>query len=851
MKQLNSAQCLAMLLLMLATWSSAFAANSPYIPDMDYVRLAPEAEVTASEILETGRWQRLPEKTANFGYIQDQIWLRFTISKPVSDQLVEISYPALDYLDLYVFEDGKLIQQASAGDQRLFSERPVQHPLFLFPLHLQPDGHYQILIRAQTEGAMQIPLKLWDRQQYFEHASVETQLHAGYYGALLTVICFNLFVFLALRESVYLFYVLSTLGYLILIASLNGSTYQLLWPRNPDIQSIAMVLVVPLAVAFSSMFSAVFLRLKQSSPLLNRILMLVIGLNLGLAGFSLFADYSTAIRLGVAFAIPSCLFLTLLGPVQWYKGNPQASYYTLAWGALTLGSAITGANKMGFIPNNFITAYGMQIGSVLEALLLNLALASRLYHERQDKLSARDAEIKALEARRSAELKLMEQALHYPLTGLPNRSSFEMLLNELIHQNPAKRYGVVLLHLNNLDPVTKTLGHRNTDAILMRAAKHYNAVARDIHGAQLLETNNQSAYYLAHFDPQTFACIVDANQTAATQRKLLQSLDEIRCPVEFLGMEVPLQPRIGIAVHPENGNDANTLIRRAAIAEGSGRAIERGLAFYKPSRDSYSADRLTLVSELRHAIDNDELTLYLQPKLALKTREIIGFEALLRWRGREQSVFADEIIAVAEQSGLIKPLTRWVISEALRMRQRLVELGCATSIAVNISPNNLREPDFTQFVHQQMKNYPAHLGSIIFEVTETSMMQDPANSLKALNSLNQAGIPLSIDDFGSGYSSLSYIKQLPASEIKIDRSLITDLSDRKEDRVIVQTTINMCHSLGYTVVAEGVEDEATLDLLSEMGCDQIQGYFLNRPLPFDETLEWLADQPCRSRINAS
>lgn len=851
MKLLNSAQCLAILLLMLVSISSAFASKSPYIPDMDYVRLAPDADVSASDILATGRWQRLPEKTANFGYTQDQIWLRFTVSNPTSDQMVEISYPALDYIDLYVFENGQLIQQESTGDQKLFAERAVQHPLFLFPLRLRSDGQYDVLIRAQTQGALQIPLKLWDRQQYFEHASIETQLHAGYYGILLTVICFNLFVFLALRESVYLLYVLSTLGYLILIASLNGSTYQLLWPRSPDIQSVAMAVVVPLAVAFSSMFSAVFLRLKQSSPFLNRILMLVIGLNLGLAGFSLFGDYSTAIRLCVAFAIPSCLFLTILGPIQWYKGNPQASYYTMAWGALTLGSAITGANKMGFIPNSFLTAYGMQIGSVLEALLLNLALALRLYQERQDKLSARDAEINALEARRTAELKLMEQALHYPLTGLPNRSSYEMLLNGLIQQNPSKRYAVVLLHLNNLDPVTKTLGHRNTDAILVRAAKHYNAVARDVPGAQLLETNSNANFFMAHFDPQTFACIVDANQSAAAQRQLIQSLDEIRCPIEFLGMEVPLQPRVGIAVHPENGNDANTLIRRAAIAEGSGRAIERGLAFYKPSRDSYSADRLTLVSELRHAINNDELTLYLQPKLALKTREIIGFEALLRWSGREHSVFADEIIAVAEQSGLIKPLTRWVISEALKMRERLVELDITASIAVNISPNNLRESDFALFVRQQMKHYPSHLGAIIFEVTETSMMQDPANSLKALNSLNQAGIPLSIDDFGSGYSSLSYIKQLPAKEIKIDRSLITDLSDRKEDRVIVQTTINMCHSLGYKVVAEGVEDEATLNLLSDMGCDQIQGYFLNRPLPFEEIVEWLADQPCRSRISAS
>ncbi|MDX5329225.1 MAG: EAL domain-containing protein, partial [Marinobacter sp.] len=266
---------------------------------------------------------------------------------------------------------------------------------------------------------------------------------------------------------------------------------------------------------------------------------------------------------------------------------------------------------------------------------------------------------------------------------------------------------------------------------------------------------------------------------------------------------------------------------------------------------SYSAESLTLVSELRHAIDNHALALYLQPKLSLKSRQIVGYEALIRWPDREQPVTPDQLIALAEQSGLIKPLTRWVLQEALHLRSRLLELGFDAGIAVNISPNNLREPDFAVFVQRLMQSFHAHMGAITFEVTETSMMQDPVNSLKALNALNAAGIPLSIDDFGSGYSSLSYIKQLPASEIKIDRSLITELSHREEDRVIVRTTIDMCHSLGYTVVAEGVEDEETLALLEDMGCDLIQGYILTRPLPFDGLVDWMSGQPRRSRISAS
>ncbi|MDX1457211.1 MAG: EAL domain-containing protein, partial [Marinobacter sp.] len=184
---------------------------------------------------------------------------------------------------------------------------------------------------------------------------------------------------------------------------------------------------------------------------------------------------------------------------------------------------------------------------------------------------------------------------------------------------------------------------------------------------------------------------------------------------------------------------------------------------------------------------------------------------------------------------------RWVLERAIVVRQHLLEQGHPIGISVNISPNNLREPEFPLYVQRLMASHPQHRGHITLEVTETSMMLDPINSLRALQSLDATGIPLSIDDFGSGYSSLSYIKQLPAREIKIDRSLVTELPSQSEDRVIVQTTINMCHSLGYQVVAEGVENQGTMALLQEMGCDMVQGFILSKPMPIDALLSWLDD----------
>lgn len=845
---------LAGALIIMAFGTQASPANSGFAePDMEYIRVAPSQELDLAEVLASDSWQSLEGESPNFGYIRDTVWLRIPVSATSAmsgdRQLLEIRYPQLDEVTFYLLENGVVRQRALTGDHFPFDQRPIPHRNFLFDFNTSPGNEYQILLRVQSQGAMQIPVRIWDPAAFFEASSIEDQMHAIYYGILIMVIFFNLFIFLALRERMYLLYVLSTLGYLLLIGTLNGSTFQLLWPQSPWLQNQAMMLTVPMALIFTLLFSRAFLNLRSTSPKMDRLVWYTVIVNLAVAVITFITDYGIASRLTVALAIPTCLLLTFIGPLQWMRGNPQAGYYTVAWGLLTLGSAVTAANKYGFIPNNFVTAYGMEIGSALEAILLTIALAARLYQEREDKVRAREAEIAAMAARRSAELRLIDQALHNPLTGLPNRTCLEMAINELISREPEKRLSIAMIHLTNLPAITKTLGHRNTDRLIELAARRFNSIIGNLPGICPVEVNDQQSFFLASLESSTFGFVVEADTLAKVPRAIFIALDEIREPLDYLGMQLPLDPRTGVAVYPDHGTDTNTLIRRAFIAQGSEDARDRGLAHYQVSRDSYSADRLTLVSELRYALQHNVLALHLQPKLSLKTREVVGLEALIRWPDRKTPIFADELIVLAEQTGLIKPLTRWVLEQSLEMKSRLLENGYPLNLSVNISPNNLREPDFPVFVQRLMNSYHCHRGSITLEVTETSMMQDPVNSLRALKSLHATGIPLSIDDFGSGYSSLSYIKQLPASEIKIDRSLITDLTSQAGDRVIVKTTIEMCHSLGYKVVAEGVETAETMELLDQMGCDMIQGYLLTPPLPFDEITVWLDEytRTARSR----
>lgn len=811
-------------------------------PDIAYLKAPSADSLNLEQALASSDWQVLEEPSPNFGYVEDEYWFRMAAPQRPERQVLDISYSQLDDISFYLLENGRIKDSVQLGDRLPYEQRPLNHPTFLVPYTIEPGHHYEILLRIKTDGALQVPIRLWAQNDLFDALSVEDQLHSVYYGVLITVIFFNLFIFLALRETTYLLYVLSTFGYLFLLAQLRGVTYQLLWPDNPWLHNLAMLLAVPMSLLFTLLFARSFLNLRQKAARLDLLVrMLVIANLLALVGaFSL--DYNTSIRLSVALAIPCCLILTVIGPLLWARGNPQAGFYTIAWGLLTIGSAITAANKYGWIPTNFVTVYGMQIGSALEAILLTIALAARLYQEREGKVAAREAELNAMAARRKAELRMMDQALHNPLTGLPNRTSFEMMINDQINRFPKRRHAVGIVYLTNLQAITKTLGHRNTDRLLELAARRFNSIIGELPGIYPVEQSEQRNFHLASLESAAFGFLIDADVIGRSPRSIVQGLDQLRESIDYLGMQLPLDPQTGVAIYPDHAQDTNSLIRRAYIAQESDDARDRGLAYYQPTRDSYSADRLTLVSEFRQALQNDELALYLQPKLCLQSHRVVAAEALIRWPGRKTPVPTDKLVAMAEQTGLIKPLTRWVLERALQLRSQLVEYGYPIDISVNISPNNLREPEFALHVQRLMTSHHRHKGHITLEVTETSMMLDPVNSLRALQSLDATGIPLSIDDFGSGYSSLSYIKQLPAREIKIDRSLIRELTSQSEDRVIVQTTIEMCHSLGYQVVAEGVEDADTRDLLEAMGCDMIQGYLLTPPLPLESLLHWLDDR---------
>src|SRR5581483_4023493 len=307
---------------------------------------------------------------------------------------------------------------------------------------------------------------------------------------------------------------------------------------------------------------------------------------------------------------------------------------------------------------------------------------------------------------------------------------------------------------------------------------------------------------------------------------------------------VDIDASIGIALAPAHGTDADVLMQRADVAMYLAKETRSGYQVYAADRDPYSPRHLSLLHDVRHALEADQFVLYYQPKAALGSGEIVGVEALLRWMHPELGVILpDRFIPLAERSGLSRPLTLFVLEQALRQLSEWRRAGIELRMAVNLTGRNLHDPSFPVDVARLLASSGLPADSLLLEITENSVMTDPNRVLGVLKALREMGVELALDDFGTGYSSLAYLKRLPVHELKIDKSFVMNMSGDESDAVIVRSTIGLARNLRLRVVAEGVEDKAAWDELVSLGCDVAQGYFLSRPVPPAQLTAWLGRQP--------
>lgn len=425
---------------------------------------------------------------------------------------------------------------------------------------------------------------------------------------------------------------------------------------------------------------------------------------------------------------------------------------------------------------------------------------------------------------------LVYQANHDSLTGLPNRKRFleEVTNNISLAYKSSSEITVLLIDLNGFKDINDTLGHQIGDKLLIKV------------GSRLSEMLEESGF-IARLGGDEFAILLpDTDKEAAIPvLKNIQRIIDTKFTIE--GVNTYIGISIGAAVYPYHGEDENILLRHADVAMYVAKRQKTPYAFYKTSDDSYTLNRLSIIHDIKSSINQDGLLLYYQPKINLNTSKLTSVEALLRWNHPELGlVMPDEFIPIAEQTGFINQITYWVIEEALIQTKKWKESGYDIKIAVNLSVYNLFDVDFINIVQTLLTKYKKVSESLIFEITESAMMSNPKVAISNLNRLRSMGIKLSIDDYGTGFSSLSYLSQLSLNELKIDKSFVLDMLSDERKSIIVQSTIEMAHKLGLEVVAEGVENREVLKRLSSYGCNSIQGYLISRPLPEAEITRWLS-----------
>jgi diguanylate cyclase (GGDEF)-like protein len=435
--------------------------------------------------------------------------------------------------------------------------------------------------------------------------------------------------------------------------------------------------------------------------------------------------------------------------------------------------------------------------------------------------------------RRRGEEALLHQATHDALTGLANRSRFEVLLGEGILRADEEHsiVGVLLMDLIDFRQVNNCYGHAVGDELLRQVAARMAGVVPE-------------SAVPARFGGDDFAVLMpDLKLKDAPVVLARRIVDAIQEPFTIHGNVVSLMCSIGIASFPRHAADADTLLRRAEAALETASRSAVGVSVYSREDDQFNPRRLTLLGQLRRAIAEGTLTLHYQPKLSLRTGRVDSVEALVRWPHPEHGMIPPgDFIGLAEQTGLIRPLTVWAIGEALRQAQRFAGNKDDIRIALNLSARDLQDPRLPLAIEKEVGDHGLGCSSLEFELTESAVMADPVRAMDTLQRLSEMGFALSIDDFGTGYSSLSYLQRLPADEVKIDQSFVKDMVHDAYDRAIVRATIDLGHKLHMSVVAEGVEDSATHELLAGMGCDVVQGYQVCRPLPAHELGTWLAER---------
>lgn len=781
--------------------------------------------------------QSMSNKKIPWSFEQQAYWIKIKLSNNTAqdrDLVMHFDNPMLDKLDFYQFEyphEGaerakKLLmqRQLSWSEQSLTL---IDRSILNVPFKLSAQSTTEIYSRIKTTGIAKTPINIYFQQDFLFLIRSIHLIWGAFVGILCMIALYNLVLFYGLRERIFLIYIGYILSTLTMMSVVQGFGHYL-FPAS--IYSFLRVNVISLnyaALTFAVLFALFFLNFHQTREPLYHKSIYYVYLLIFLSAVSILIGENLAAPIffvSMAIAYPLCFILL------YRRYNTQHFWsllYIISWIPLLIGGAIQPLELTDVIPYSFLVRNVFGVCILFEITLMAMALSERVRHQKEISLY---------------------NATHDLETGLPNFKMLESNLNERIQQQQA--FTLCLVSVAGLNRLSPYLDDEQGMSVLTHFLKSTSSYVNPLPQFLSLTASVKQPVKIARVRDNVFALVL---QRYKVQSEVVAQVNPLSLVInddlKLSGVSINLKASFGFYPVTPQHLSASAVLKKAFQALETG--IRDGLVI--SGFDDQRHYSLNLANELKEALLNDELMLYHQPQINLKSGAVHGSEALLRWRHKEQGFIpVESFIALAEDIGLINQISLWVINQACQDIQRLIEMGQHEhQVSVNISGSDVVDKGFLQNVQRILDQWQVPSTLLNLELTESVMISDYNSVKHAMKGLLAMGISVSIDDFGTGYSSLSHILELPFSELKIDRVFVTEMDTNQRNLDIVKTTIEMAKILDLRVVAEGIETEAVAQKLAASQCDLGQGYYYSKPLLFSQYCRWLGEYRVTEQIQVT
>ena len=767
-----------------------------------------------------------------WSFEQQAYWLSLRLHNTLAERqnlVLHLDNLMLEQLDIYQLDSkDQIVETHSLGWQQSQlnrAQRSMPHIAFV----LQPQQVSQFYIRIQTEGIAKTPIKIYQQADFNQLAQFIFLLWGIFAGILIMTAMYNLVLYLGLKDPIYLIYV----GYILSILMMYGVVIgfgHYIWPEG-FIRLIREHIVTAniLALIFTVSFAILFFNAQHEK---SKVVYFAYGYLIGLALLAIVSwwlpEYIAAPLFFLSMVIMYPLAFTLIGK-QLSTDFSWAKLYVLSWIPLMLGGSFQPMELVGILPYTFFIHHALMIGVLIEIVLMAIALADRMRHKKEV---------------------VLYSATHHLGTLLPNSSLF----GQTLENNNDKNLVVCLIEITGFHTLLPYISNAdNNDITLMMAT----SIERKIYNNDqfiTIELKNDQRVKLAKIKEGVFGVLCEMHgEKKEGNQQLTKTLNIIQKSVakgvRINELFINISTRFGVSLSISTNkldsdnkfNSASEMVKQAYQALDKSKRTKNKISYYQQEDVFNVARRLELAADLQQALNSNKLELFHQPQINLEDNSVDGSEALLRWQHPKLGAISPDVfIKLAEDTGIINELTLWVIDTACRQLMALIEQGYDShNLSINISGKDIAEASFLKNAKDILKKYSIPLDRLTFELTESVMVNDFQQLSIIMEELSSMGVNVSIDDYGTGYSSLVYISQLPFNEIKIDKSFIIPLAQSDRNKTIVKTTIEMAKSLKLKVVAEGVESEDIEAQLKQYQCHIVQGYFYSKPLEFETYIAWL------------